>query len=302
MKKLLSLLGVGVLVAMWSGCGVTDPASSVTITIDGIGAVAIGGGAGQVTGKIETDSVLTLVTMKVLSGSTDVTSKFTVSFTSAYQGKKSADLKTDMSTTITALSTATAATYTLSITAEAGSITSTSTKDFAVTGNGGTLLTEATATLGNTLNTEPGSIDLDNGSRYTTLEVTLSNAGSIDLCFANGSNIDRFYVPEAAKYGTTDNKTIKTTAAGFNFTDTWPLTGYASAVRINTITSAQYDATTTAQAAAALWDAGNALVFAPVTAVDNAYLVKTSSSAYVLVKVTALVAGTSGTVSFKYAK
>lgn len=219
MKKLLSLLGVGMLVAMWSGCGVTNPASSVTITIDAIGAVAVGGGAGQVTGKIETDSVLTLVTMKVLSGSTDVTSKFTVSFTSAYQGKKSADLKTDMSTTITALSTATAATYTLSITAEAGSITSTSTKDFTVTGNADPLLTvTGSGTVFNLIGPSAGAYDLVLGANVSSSgsattkdlkDITTIAAPEFSGALSSG-NATLFAVSTTAAYDAATKTTVKT--------------------------------------------------------------------------------------------
>lgn len=303
MKKLLALLSVAGMVAMWSGCGLTDPSpTSVSITIESIGAVVVGGAAGQVTGKIEADSALTNVEMTVLNSSdVDVKANFTVSFTSGYSDKKTADLKTDMSTTVAAKAGTAAGTYKLKITAESGGISSSSTKEFAVTGGNTSDLVLDTATLGNTQNTTAGTIDLDNGSLYKADEITASNVGSIDICYANGSSTDRFYVAKAAKYGTTDDKTIKTSPAGFAFTSSWPETGYANDVRINTITSAQYDATTTKAAAAALWSASNALVYAPVTD-GAAFLVKTSSGAYVLMKVLAYTAGITGTVQFKYAQ
>lgn len=306
MRKLFAMVCAGAVFAFMSGCGVNNPSTTkVNITIEEIGAVVVGGASGAVKGSIEADSIITNVTMIIKDNTGATLSNVTANFTSGYSGKESADLESDMATTIKAVAGASGGTDTLVITASAGSVSTSSSKAFTVTGGTASDLTLDTAKLGNTQNATAGTIDLDNGTTYTHSDVTASNVGNIDLCFAystSGGGVDRFYVPKAAKYGTEDNKTIKTTAAGFAFTSSWPSTGYSETVRINTITSAQYDATTTKTAAAALWNAGNALVYAPVAATGDAFLVKTSAGATVLIKVLAYTAGTSGTVEFKYAK
>lgn len=307
MKKLIALLSAAGLVGMMSGCGLFGPASptSVTITIESISDVTLPSGNGVVKGTIEADSTLTNISMVIKNSSGTVVSTLTATFDNAYADMEKVDLAADLNTKIVPQAGATAASYTLEITAESGDITGTQSKTFTVSGGNTSDLMLDTATLGNTANSLAGTIDLDNGSTYTTENVSASNVGSIDLCYAystSGGGQDRLYVPKAARYGTSDNKTINSTAAGFNFTSTWPTSGYSETVRINPITGAQFDATTTKAAAQALWSTSNELVYAPVSAVGDAFLVRTSSGAYVLIRVLAYSAGTTGTVEFKYAK
>jgi hypothetical protein len=148
MKNFLALLGVVGMVAMWSGCGLTDPASNVDISITSIGSVTAGGGAAIVEGTIEADSIITDVDITVLNSSgADVKSSFTIYWTTGYSGKEKADLKDDMSTTVAAKSGTAGGTYKLKITASSGSITSSSEKEFTVTSSG-TPVKDTTLTLG----------------------------------------------------------------------------------------------------------------------------------------------------------
>jgi hypothetical protein len=301
MKKFLALVSVVGMVAMWSGCGLNDPVSAPTISIDPIGSIAITSNdvSKTVTGKIEADTAIDLITAVVTTsaGATVPSTQINVT-TPQGNGATSQNLTSSNGIVLVVKPAAVAGDYKLKVTVKAG-VEGSGTFDFTLTGVGNDLVLD-TAELGNTQNTTAGTIDLDNGSLYKADEVSSSNVGSIDICYANGSSTDRFYVAKAAKYGTTDEKTIKSSPAGFAFTNDWPETGYSETVRINTITSAQYDATTTKAAAEALWSASNALVYAPVT--DGAtFLVKTSSGAYVLMKVLSYTAGITGTVQFKYA-
>jgi hypothetical protein len=303
MKKLLTLLFVGALISMWNGC-TDDPlgATNITITIDAIAAIVAGSnGSSEVSGEIDSDEDITGVTLKVLDASdVDVSTNFVIDYiSSGFTVKKKVDLKTDLAIKVKANAGTAAGIYKFQITAISGEYSTTSAREFTVTS--GNSLVEATALLGNTANSNAGSIDLDNGTTYDKTAAA-SQVGSIDICFANGSSIDRFYVPKAAKYGTVNDQTINTTAAGFNFTSSWPLTGYSETVRIVTITAAQYDAATTAAGLATLYNAGTPKVYVPVLAVNDACVVLTSSGTHVAIKVTALTAGTAGTVNFKYAK
>lgn len=289
MKKLLSLLGVGVLVAMWSGCGVTNPASSVTIKIEGIGSVVAGGAAGQVTGTIETDSLLTNVNMKVLKGSTDVSSSFTVSFTSAYQNKKSADLKTDMSTTITAKSGTAADTYTLSITAEAGSITSTSTKDFTVTSTGTPVTTSQPIVMGSYKNATLGSsIDLDNGTVMLSAAAKAANSGVDLVGTVSDAAAMRIFTPGYAASG-----------SGITAFANWNSPANTSIVQVPSSTT--FDAITTAEQIESLYTAGTSADAFTAT-VGDVFVVKTDQNKYVAVEITAHEADNTGTFTLKYAK
>ena len=298
MKKLLSLLSVGMLVAMWSGCGVTNPASSVTIKITNIGAVVIGGASGQVTGTIETDSLLTNVTMKVLNGSTDVSTNFTIYYTSAYKDKKSADLQTDMSTTITALATATATagTYTLSITGEAGSITSTTTKDFTVTGGTvGTPLDTATLIAGSNQAAAGSSIDLDEPAIYNSA-ASVANVSKIDLCYSYTPGVgsiaagDYLYSPDQAQ------------ASGYSYTSGWTTTPNSTLFYLTNLTAAQYNAINTKEQVAALWTAPSGPTPYVLCTAGEVFIAKTDQNAIVLILISAQTPGATGTISLKIAK
>jgi hypothetical protein len=295
MKKLLSLLGVGIIAAMWSGCGVTNPASSVTIKIDGIGAVVVGGASGQVTGSIQTDSLLTSVSMKVLSGSTDVSSDFTVSYTSAYLNKKSVDLNTDMSTTVAAKTGTASGTYTLSITAEAGSITSTTTKDFGVTGGQtGTPVDTATLVAGSNQAIAGSSIDLDEPAIYNSA-ASVANVSKIDLCYSY-TNVagftagDYLFSPDQAQ------------SSGYTYTSGWTTTPNTTAFYLTNLTAAQYNAITTKEQVAALWTAPAAPTPYALCTAGEVFIAKTDQSAIVLIYISAQTPGATGTISLKIAK
>ena len=187
MKKFLALLGVVGMVAMWSGCGLTNPSgtTNVDITISTIGAVVAGGAAGSVEGTIKADSIITSVAMTVLNSSdADVTTGFTVSFTSGYTGKKSVNLKDDMSTTVAAKTGTAGGTYKLKITASAGSVTSSSTKEFTVTGGSALLaVTASDGKIANVMGPDLGAYDLVNSARVASSGAA-SSKDLLDLSLA----------------------------------------------------------------------------------------------------------------------
>jgi len=305
MRKFATIIGLftaSIMLAGLIGCGALNPIeSNISISVDPIGSIQAGQNK-AVTGTITSDTIISKVEYTIEDKDGNAVTTGITTQAQTINTKSSINLKDDATLVIQTTSAAVAGDYKLVITVTSGAAEQTQKVDFSVTGGSTGGLTTDTVTLGNTQNTTAGTIDLDNGSTFKATEVTSSNVGDIDLCYANGSGADRFYVPEAAKFGTTDNKTIKTTAAGFTFTNDWPTSGYSATVRINTITAAQFDATTSQTAAAALWSASNAVVFAPVNAVGDCFLVKTSKDAYVLIKVLSLTAGITGTVEFKYAK
>lgn len=292
MKKFIALLFVGVLLTLWSSC-FDDPTgtTTVTITIESIGAVVINGAAGEVVGEIEADEALTSVTMKVLdSQDQDVTANFTVNFTSAYVGLESVKLKDDMSTTVAAKQTATAGTYKLQITAAAGDVETISSKAFPVTG-GGTPVTIATLQAGANQHTTLGSaIDLDEPKAMLKAEAD-QNVSKIDICYAySGTDaVEKFFSPHHAKL------------SGYTFAQDWA-TPNESKFYITTLTPAQYNAITTKEQLAQEWTEPANPATSVACAKDDVFIAKTEQGVLVLILVTDQVAGATGTIDIKIAK
>jgi hypothetical protein len=291
MKKVLALLGAVGMVAFLSGCGLTNPSSNVDISISSVGAVIAGGAAGQVEGKIEADSNITSVEIKVLNASdADVTADFTISFTSGYSGKKKADLKDDMSTTVAAKAGTAAGTYKLQITASAGSITSTSTKTFTVTAGSGTPVTTYTLVAGANSNATLGSsIDLDEPKVMLMAEAG-NNVSKIDLCYAYSTtgSVEKLFSPTQAKL------------SGYTFAAGWASPNATKFAKL-TMTVAEYNAITTREQILALTQ--------PTTdgasiacAADDVFIAITDQNAVVLILITGQTAGAAGSINLKIAK
>lgn len=295
MKRLLSLSGVGLLVVMLNGCGdkgpTSNPVSSITISIDGIGLVVIGGAAGHVTGTIESDSVITGVTMKVLTAADgDVSSDFSISFTPGYSGKSVVDLATDLHTTVAAKSTVAAATYKLEITATAGSETNSRSREFTVKdGNSGTPVTIDSVTMGSFANTTVGSsIDLDDGSVYLPADACTAGSGT-DLVGTYSSDFAkmRIFTPVYAR----DSSKIGAFSG-------WKQPAATNIVRVS---GTAFSAITTVGQLFALYSAGTPQI-AWSCATGDVFIVKTDLNRYAAIEIGAFTASTSGTFKMKYAK
>lgn len=293
MKKLVTLLFVGALIVMWNGCTEDGPlgGSTITITITSIGVVQVGGAAGEVVGEIESDAELTAVTMKVLdSADNDVSTNFTVSFTSAYVGEKKVKLKDDMSTTITAKAGTAGGTYKLQITATAGSIEGIQSKTFTVTG-GGTPVTTATIQAGANSNATIGSsIDLDEPKVMLTAEAN-QNVSKIDICYAySGTDaVEKLFSPHHAKL------------SGYTFASAWANPNQIKFYK-TTLTPAQYNAITTKEQLALQWTDPGIAGTSIACAKDDVFIALTEQGAIVLMLITAQTAGAAGTIDMKIAK
>lgn len=217
MKKLMALLFIGLLILFWNSCDEIgpEPNTAVKVTIDGIDSVAVGGTV-SVEGEISADEVIDTVIMAVKEAGT-----FSVTHTADYKNKKKVKLS-ELSTTITVTS-ATSGTYTLEITAKAGSGTDVGLETFVVTG-GGDLVTKD-ITLGSwNNNTYGSSLDADAMTVYKVNEAA-TNCAIIDIWYSNTlGGADRFYSPKKAagaehppKNWTTQNETMMAKVPGVNF-------------------------------------------------------------------------------------
>ncbi len=293
MKKLIALLSVGMLIPILTGCLGDDPvgATSITITIESIGAVVVGGAAGAVTGDIKADADLTNVTMAVLDGSgNDVTTTFSVNYTSAYTGKKKVDLKDDLSTTVGAKTGVAAGTYKLQITAASGSYESVASKEFTVTG-GGTPVAINTIQAGANQNATIGSsIDLDQPKVMLKAEAD-QNVSKIDVCYAYSGvdNIEKLFSPHHAK------------ASNFTFAKDWANPNQTKFYDTK-LTPAQFTAIKTKEALAQIWQEPSEAATSVDCKKDNVFIAKTDQGALVLMHISAQVAGATGTIDMKVAK
>jgi hypothetical protein len=291
MKKLLGLLCAGLFVAAMSGCGL-NPAGSVTITIDPIADVTAGGGSVNVTGSIESDTVLTSVTISIMSGTNDVSGDFDIQFSalSNFPGEKKVELgPNELNLRIRAIS-ASAGTYSLKIAAAAGSVNSSSEKTFNVTG--GTAITTHLDTLGANQNTTYGSsIDLDGPTVYMTT-ASNSHVSEIDLCYAHAASPagDYLFSPDQAKI------------SGYTFASGWATAGNSTRFYKTSLTPTQFNAITTASQITAQWtDPGVATPYVACSA-NDVFIAKTDQNAIVLILITDQTAGATGSISLKIAK
>jgi|WetSurMetagenome_2_1015567.scaffolds.fasta_scaffold70055_1 hypothetical protein len=290
MKKLLALLGVG-MVAMWSGCGLNNPASKVDISITSIGPVAAGGDAAIVEGTIEADSIITDVDMTVLNSSDgDFESSFTLNWTKGYSGKEKADLKGDMNTTVAAKPGTPAGTYKLKITASSGGITNSSTKEFTVT-SVGTPVTVATVEAGANQNAILGSsIDLDE-PKVMLMQASTDNLSTVDICYAysDTDGKEKLFSPHHAK------------ASGYTFTTNWGTPNETKFYK-TFLTPTQYNEITTKEQIQAEWSEPESAATSIDCAEDDVFIAKTDQGAIVLMLITSQTPEATGKIDLKIAK
>jgi hypothetical protein len=86
MKKLAALLCAGTVMAMMSGCGLTDPVSAPTVTIAAIGSIN-SGTTKHVTGKIEAGAAITSISYSITDATGAATTGATVTGPTANNSK-----------------------------------------------------------------------------------------------------------------------------------------------------------------------------------------------------------------------
>jgi hypothetical protein len=181
MKKLLGLVCAGAVVAMMSGCGLVNPQSTPTITIDAIGSIDVGTYK-DVTGKIEASEAITSVSYSVTTSADAAASGITVTGPTS-SSTKTLNFTATSPVKITVASTAAAGSYKLKISATAGA-TGEGTFNFTVAG-GATLLavTASDGKIANVMGPDLGAYDLVNSARVASSGAA-SSKDLLDLSLA----------------------------------------------------------------------------------------------------------------------
>jgi hypothetical protein len=294
MKKLLSLLGVGVLVAMWSGC-VNNPVTAPRVSIDAIGTIAIGTNdvVKHITGKIEADTAIASITATVetSAGVAVPTTQISVT-TPAGTTEKTMTLTDNSGFNLTIKSAAQPGNYKLKITVDAGAATTVS-FDFTLTGNPGTTVTTADVTIGSYNSTTGSSIDLDNGTVLTAIDAIKAGSG-VDIVGTYsakaGSAGFRLFNPVYAS-GPAG------TGSGIDAFQNWSGPAATSFHKV----TVDIATITTVEQIAPLYVAASAVDFL-ICNVNDVLVVKTSENKYALVKVVSYDADVAGLAVIKYAK
>jgi len=168
MKKLISLLCIGTVVAMMSGCGVTDPVSAPSIAVSTIGSITAGTYK-DVTGKIEAGEAITSVTYSIVDAATGTTATdITVSGPTS-STEKTLEFTATSPIRISVGSSAASGSYKLKISVVANA-TAEASFDFTVTGGSTLLSVTATGTIANIYGPDIGAYDLVNSARIAASE------------------------------------------------------------------------------------------------------------------------------------
>jgi hypothetical protein len=182
MKKLLALLGVG-MVAMWSGCGLNDPVSAPTISIDAIGSIAIAASnvSKTVTGEIKADTAIEKIEAVVTTsaGATVLPAQIEVT-TPAPNGATSQNLTATSGIVLLIKPAALAGDYKLKVTVMAG-VEGSGTFNFTLTGSGGTPIKDTTLTLGAQSAAPHSLLDADAMVTYSILQSVRSMLFALQL-------------------------------------------------------------------------------------------------------------------------
>jgi hypothetical protein len=258
MKKLLALLGVG-MVAMWSGCGLNDPVSAPTISIDAIGSIAIAA-----------SNVSKTVTGEIKAGATVLPAQIEVT-TPAPNGATSQNLTATSGIVLLIKPAALAGDYKLKVTVMAG-VEGSGTFNFTLTGSGGTPIKDTTLTLGAQSAAPHSLLDADAMVTYSTSVSSETDRAKIDVIFSYSTvgTVDalRFTAPSVAQgtpYTTWTNKA----ASEFK------------------IVTADASTITKQEQIDALWGTGAGDTRVDVTT-NGVIVIKTSEGKYKLVKITTI--------------
>jgi hypothetical protein len=298
MNKLFTVsvaaLGLGL---SFMGCDLLGPADadSVDITLGAIPAITSASNQ-AVSGNVDANVEITSITPVIKDASGVTVTTITISKNNVDNTKKKIDLKTDLALTLVVGAQTCNGTYTLELTAVAGTASTTKSASFTVSGvkdctvQPGTPVVTATLQAGSNSNATLGSsIDLDAGAVYLSAAAA-SHVAELDLCysFAGTTNIDKLGTPSWAK------------ASGFNYAKDWanpPATKFYK----TTLTKAEFDAIDTKEKIPA-FVATSATEISYQAALNDVFIVQTTSNAIVLVLINAKVDGAAGSITIKTAK
>ncbi len=251
------------------------------------------GQSADVEGTVTSTSGLTVVAVSIWKGSTDVSSDngFTVTQIPLGGSLKAWSLKTDGNIKITVGGAASIGDYIVKVTAKSGNDSSVATTTLTVSG---TVVTTQEVTLGSNQNAAGGSLDLDAMAVYTHAEAK-AISGKIDLYYAHsGTDGDKLFTPLQAKN------------SGFGETTNGPATwavANATEFRKLTLSESAFAGITTQEAIDALWATGTVVMGGgDAIAEGSTYIVNTDMAKKVLIRVTAYVAGDTGTIKVKGTK
>jgi hypothetical protein len=281
MKKVLALVCAVGMAGLWSGCGLVNPTDSeITVVINTIPGITANSGAGSFTVKVESDSAITNMTYKVMQGTTDKTTSFTVTppNQSDYLTKKNVTLNFSI-----AAGSIADGTYQFYIKVTADDISDDDTRDFSVTGGGGTPVTEKTnISLGAQDATPPSLLDADDMTTYSKTITDPTTRSKIDIIFVYATvNSEQFLA-----------FTSPSVAQGSPY-DEWTNPAESSFKKV----TADYADITTQEQIDALWGTGAGSTRIEI-ALNDVVVVKTSEGAYSLIEITSL-SGSTGTATMR---
>jgi hypothetical protein len=251
------------------------------------------GQTADVEGTVTSSNALTAIVITVWKGTTDYTTGkgFTVNMGALGVDKKAWSLKTDGACRLTVDGAASTGPYTLKVVAHAGKDSVVATTTINVSG---TVVFTQEVTLGSNQNANGGSVDLDDLKTYTHATAKDISA-KIDLYYAHALvGGDKLYTPFQAK------------ASGFGSTTNGPATWTtvnSTEFRKLILSESAFGAISTQEAIDALWSTGtNVVGGGDVVAEGSTYIVNTDMAKKVLIRVTAYVAGDTGTITIKGTK
>jgi hypothetical protein len=284
-------LGLGLM-----GCDLLGPADadSVDITLGAIPAITSASNQ-AVTGNVDANVEITSITPVIKDASGNAVTTITISKNNVDNTKKKIDLKTDLALTLVVGAQTCNGTYTLELTAVAGTASTTKSATFTVSGvkdctkPEGTPVVTATISAGSNSNSDLGSsIDLDAGVAYK-MSAAASHVAELDLCYSStGAGVDKLGSPNWAKL------------SNFDYAKNWTAPPATKFYKTD-LTKAQFDAITTKEQIPAFVDASATAESYPA-ALNDVFTVKTTAGATVLVLINAKTDGAAGSITIKTSK
>ena len=251
------------------------------------------GGSVDVEGTVASSAGLTVVRVNIWKGAVDVTADkgFTVTQTALAGSLKAWSLKTDGNVKIAVGGAAAVGDYTVQVTAKSGTDSAVATTALKVTGTA-VILQEVT--LGSNQNAAGGSLDLDEMMVYSHA-VAKAVSGKIDLYYAHSATEgDKLFTPLQAKISGFGDST--------NGPATWTVANGTLFRKLNLSESA-FAGITTQEAIDDLWGGGEVIIGGSDPVAEGAtYIVNTDMAKKVLIRVTAYVPGSTGTITVKGSK
>ena len=304
MKKILGIamaalvLGIGFVGCDLSPVSIND---EVTISLGDITSITAGS-EHNVTATVKGNVAIDDITIRITNDANQnvTTSMFTISkqnFSYGTKEKIEVGNNKDMYIRVTPKTDACNGTYTLEMTATAGSAVSTQKDNFTVTGgqvcNGpstGTPVDTATVIAGANSNATHGSsIDLDGGVAWKSGDAA-NNVSKIDLCYAYSgvNNVEKIGTPAWAKI------------SDFAFARNWTNPPATKFYKVN-MTAAEFNAITTKEDMPA-FNESSATATSYNCATGDVFIVKTTENAIALIRIAEQVSGASGTITIKRIK